>query len=329
MQPIIRSEQKTSVDRLLEYLEEVQPKLENQLTNLYGSFSTLEKGKKLRGCLCVLVNRSLGGRERRAVFYGALVELIHAGTLLQDDWLDNHLVRRDSVPYYIFSGPKRAVLEAEKMFTLALREAAVLGKDEAEEVATCLHEVLEGVLKEDLSFLLETAINDISSLPSYTSLVKEKTGRLFACATHLGQLSCQEKISPAQRHAWERYGRCVGAAYQMVDDLVEVQAAAAGEMSLTQLPAFTLTAFTHYPEKFVSKWLDPTEWSGDTSGSSAVLKEMAEKLRPKLRRKAAKMITKAQSAVDSLRLRDDYSGLLKAYPLLATRKMKEEEELLP
>ena len=80
----------------------------------------LADGKRLRGCLACLVVEALGGRIESALPAGLAVEIIHAASLVHDDFVDGDALRRGRAAAWTVLTPRRAVLLADVMFATAI-----------------------------------------------------------------------------------------------------------------------------------------------------------------------------------------------------------------
>jgi geranylgeranyl diphosphate synthase type II len=187
-------------------------------------------GKRIRPILCIAaanaVNRSTD--LPAAVMNAACsLEMIHTYSLIHDDLpaLDNDDFRRGKPTCHKVFGEAIAILAGDALFTLAMQTLAVIeGRDAARVVA----------LIRELSFASGTVdgmiggqVTDIESerLPPAAELLdsihRAKTGALLCASVRMGGIAGgggEEQIA-----ALSRYGGHVGLAFQIVDDILDVE----------------------------------------------------------------------------------------------------------
>lgn len=174
----------------------------------------LQGGKRVRPLLSLAAAVACGGEPRRALAAGAAVEWLHQGSLVIDDVLDRAALRRGgptlhtatSVPFaagvtgFVFSRIHRA-----------LRGMHPGIRDRLVEAATALVEGEQAELRHTRDRQLD--------LTGYYRIIEGKTARLFACAAAVGGLSVE--APPARIKELARFGREVGLAFQIIDDLLD------------------------------------------------------------------------------------------------------------
>ena len=177
----------------------------------------LNGGKRLRGCLVLLMNEALGGAPAAAIPRAMAVECVQSASLIHDDFIDGDTVRRDRPATWTVQGPRRAVLLGDVIFATALRRMAELGPEDCGVLADAIATMAAGAYLEPLAFsdLAQDAGSDVTSL--YPRLIYLKTAALFGAAAKLGALAAELPASTATQ-AFE-YGVRIGEAYQMADDV--------------------------------------------------------------------------------------------------------------
>ncbi len=210
------------------YAREAIPLIDSKLTEMAKKlhFSKhmlfqLTGGKRLRAVLCLLTCEALGGRKEDALEYAAAVEMIHAGTLTHDDYVDRHRARRGKTPLYAAIGPRKAVLLADLLMSAAIKlTRSEDGSKDA--LSEAVYNVARGAVVEPLGFkdiALSLVYGNIQE-ELYESIVKLKTGELFATACKLGAIAARAS-SNLQEKAYV-YGLLCGMAFQVADDLVDL-----------------------------------------------------------------------------------------------------------
>ena len=196
-------------------------------------YAALGGGKRLRAFL-VLQSGRLFGVDRRALGrIAAAVECLHAYSLVHDDLpaMDDDDFRRGKPSLHKAFDEATAILAGDALLTLAF---GLIGSPEAHgdpfvrcELITKLataagHGGMVGGQMMDLAFEGENP-----PLPEITRLARMKTAALVTFCCEAGAI--MGKASAAARQALAAYGQEVGLAYQIVDDLLDLE----GEVSET------------------------------------------------------------------------------------------------
>ena len=185
--------------------------------------ATLEAGKKIRGCLVCLISDALGGELEAATHRAIAVELIQAATLIHDDFVDQDNLRGKRAAAWTLEGARRAVLIGDVMFASAIKMMNDLSCEDGRAVSHAIAQVSGGALHEPLDPL--TLAQEIKGggfkNQIYDRMIQLKTGILFATACQLGALAA-EADDPLRKISF-LYGLRIGEAYQMADDLKEVE----------------------------------------------------------------------------------------------------------
>lgn len=221
--------------RFQDYAASVKPALDRayagELTRVLGcggpdpkeaGLPSLTAGKKLRGTLLCLVVSALGGALAEALPGAVAIELIQAATLLHDDFVDQHRARRRQPALWTLQGARRAVLLGDVIFSSAIHMMASRGREDGLIVARAIAEVARGAYQEPLDpAALLAALNRGMEPGAYEKIIDLKTAVLFAAACQLGAVSAG--AGSEGQGAWRRYGLRVGQAYQLADDLQDVE----------------------------------------------------------------------------------------------------------
>ena len=248
----------------LDYAASVKPALDSayagELTRVFGDggpnarevgLSSLTAGKKLRGTLLCLVASALGGTLAEALPRAVAIELIQAATLLHDDFVDQHRTRRHLPALWTLQGARRAVLLGDVIFSSAIHMMGEQGREDGLIVARAIAEISRGAYQEPLdpAALLDVPERGMEAAV-YEKIIDLKTAVLFGAACQLGALSAG--AGSENQDAWRRYGLMVGQAYQLADDLQDVERALArGEVIPAEMtglvPAFRFFIPTSRP----------------------------------------------------------------------------------
>jgi secondary thiamine-phosphate synthase enzyme len=173
-------------------------------------------GKRFRPFLVLLAAHLGPARDPlRAATLAAAVELIHAASLVHDDYVDESPRRRGRVTVAAAEGPERAVAVGDYYFAKATRLIAELGNPE---VTVTIAAAMEAICRSQIDDL-EFRGRYPGDEATYLQVVRGKTAALITAAGVAGaQLAGAE---PEVVERVRRYGDAVGVAFQMTDDLVD------------------------------------------------------------------------------------------------------------
>lgn len=246
MRPVTRpdgrlAERWTDEARRLETaLAEALPAAETPPASLHQAmrYATLGGGKRLRGLLVVLAAEAVGGSPDSVQSAACAVELIHAYSLIHDDLpcMDDDDWRRGRPATHRVFGEALALLAGDALLTLAF-EILVSGGHRAglasEPLAQAVAELAQaagslGMVGGQVDDLLaEGRSVDLTGL---TGIHRRKTGALIRAAVRLGALL--GGAEPRRLAALTRYAEALGLAFQITDDLLDVE----GEAGRTGKP---------------------------------------------------------------------------------------------
>lgn len=172
-------------------------------------------GKRLRPLLAVLASRAGGGEVEPAVAAGCAAELIHTATLFHDDVVDGGSVRRGRPAARMIYGNGLAVLVGDFFLARGLELVAATGiMAMVHTLAATVTEMAEGEVAQ-----LEGAGNPDATIASYLQVVDRKTASLLSWCARVGGV-----LGPALDGPLGRYGRALGRAFQIVDDILDCTA---------------------------------------------------------------------------------------------------------
>ena len=179
-------------------------------------YTFAHSGKRLRPLLVFMCGYNGPQVDPGLVKAAAVVELVHLATLVHDDILDDAGMRHKAPTVVVEHGPHVAVLLGDALFAEALRMAAEYPTPEvcrAVALATrkvCAGEIGQTFQRGDLH----------TSVADYLRVIEGKTADLFAVSCYLGALLAHPRDGFPQ--AAEVYGRHLGIAYQMFDDVADL-----------------------------------------------------------------------------------------------------------
>jgi geranylgeranyl pyrophosphate synthase len=171
-------------------------------------------GKRLRPLLVLICG---GARQDDALVRAAAsVELIHMATLVHDDVVDNALLRRGRPTVFASGGRAAATATGDFLFSRAL---ALLASNEDSEQVRLLAGACLALARGELAQRHDAYRTDVDEA-RYLTRCELKTARLFAAACALGARAVGRPGHEAL--ALQEYGRHLGLAFQLLDDLLDV-----------------------------------------------------------------------------------------------------------
>ncbi len=173
-------------------------------------------GKQLRPALLLLVARACGRVQPEHHILAAVVEMVHIATLVHDDVLDDADIRRRAATVNRLWGTECAVLTGDFLFSHAFTLCSSLASPFAAQVIgrTAIR-LCEGEMMQDAN-----CHNYALSEREYFEIIERKTASLIAACGLLG--AHYAGADPAVVHAMEEFGRSLGIAFQITDDVLDL-----------------------------------------------------------------------------------------------------------
>jgi len=173
-------------------------------------------GKRVRPALALLAGRLAGEACEATYDVAVVVELIHLASLIHDDVVDDSSQRRARLTANRVWGNKNAVLVADFTHAVAYR---LLTRRCSVEVIDRVTSVVIGMVEGELTQMYNEGSLDVAE-QLYFEMIGHKTAGLMELAAELGaQVSGGAAWALA---ALREYGRCIGLAFQVVDDLLDI-----------------------------------------------------------------------------------------------------------
>lgn len=174
-------------------------------------------GKRLRPALLLLAAAAVGTVGPAHITLAVVMEMIHTATLVHDDVLDEASLRRHVDTVNARWGNKSGVLLGDFLFSHAFFLSASLDDAYAcRLIGRSTNIVCEGEMRQ-----IRSGGNLELSEAEYLSIIDAKTAELCACCCRLGAHFAG--ATPDQEEALARYGRNLGIAFQIVDDLLDLE----------------------------------------------------------------------------------------------------------
>lgn len=175
-------------------------------------------GKRIRPTIAILVAHALGYQGNLHLTNAALIEFIHTATLLHDDVVDNSTMRRGKVTANNIFGNAASVLVGDFIYTRAFQMMTQIG---SMRVLSIMSEAVN-VIAEGEVLQLMNCNNSLISEESYMRVIYNKTARLFEVAAQVSAILAD--ASPGYEEALKKYGRYLGTAFQLIDDVLDYSA---------------------------------------------------------------------------------------------------------
>jgi len=192
-------------------------------------YAVLGGGKRIRPILAIAAAEACGADAQALLKPFAALELIHTYSLVHDDLpaLDNDDLRRGRKTTHVVFGEAMGILTGDALLTAAFSWLAspIEGVDAARQVRA-IAEVARAV---DSTGMIGGQVADIApasnDLQQLQFIHRNKTGKLLTASVLLGGLLAG--ASDDQLAALQRYGEATGLAFQIVDDLLDIEESAA------------------------------------------------------------------------------------------------------
>jgi octaprenyl-diphosphate synthase len=187
------------------------------LIDQIGQYIVNAGGKRIRPKLVLLFSQALGysGPVRHEL--AAIVEFIHTATLLHDDVVDESALRRGRATANAMFGNAASVLVGDFLYSRAFQMMVGVNRMRVLDVlADATNTIAEGEVLQ----LMNTHDPDIS-VDDYLRVIRFKTAKLFEASARLGAVVADAPLEVEEASA--SFGRCLGTAFQLVDDLLDYE----------------------------------------------------------------------------------------------------------
>jgi octaprenyl-diphosphate synthase len=206
-----------------EYLERINGAIERELSRysdsrFHGPLKyALDGGKRIRPLVLLLAAEAAGRSDGEKVLDAAVaVELLHAESIIHDDIIDQEASRRGRAAFHVRYGYSTSLLTADFVFAMIL---AIAARYPDRRVATTISNAAMNMCEGEYAEL--TIDPEVYPLDwdEYLEVISKKTAALFETSVRLGGLV--GGASPEKLEALTEYGRCLGIAYQIHDDILD------------------------------------------------------------------------------------------------------------
>jgi octaprenyl-diphosphate synthase len=174
-------------------------------------------GKRIRPVLLLLSAKLFAHDERSAVRLGAVVEVIHTATLVHDDIIDEAKTRRGRPAANTQWGNSKCVLAGDWLYMQAFKIAV---EERNFRILDVLIDLTQQMVEGEL--LQMEKLGKCITLEEHFDLIFRKTACLFSVSMRMGALL--GKATNEQESRLGEYGRHLGLAFQIVDDVLDLTA---------------------------------------------------------------------------------------------------------
>jgi octaprenyl-diphosphate synthase len=182
-----------------------------------GEYLRAGGGKRIRPALLLLSSKLFGNGNRGAIQLGAVVEIIHTATLVHDDIIDEAQTRRGRAAANTQWGNSKCVLAGDWLYMQAFKIAV---QQRNFRVLDVLIDLTQTMVEGEL--LQMEKLGRLISLGEHFDLIFRKTACLFSICMRMGAIL--GGATPEQEEKLALYGRSIGMAFQIVDDVLDLTA---------------------------------------------------------------------------------------------------------
>lgn len=190
------------------------------LVEKIGHYIVESGGKRLRPLLVLLAANACQYKGDRHISLAAVIEFIHTATLLHDDVVDNSELRRGKDTANAKWGNAPSVLVGDFLYSRAFQIMVDIG---SLPIMGVISNATTVIAEGEVLQLLNSRNPDTTE-EAYMQVILGKTAMLFEAATEVGALLAN--ASDKERVAMRDYGRHIGIAFQLIDDVMDYKSTA-------------------------------------------------------------------------------------------------------
>jgi octaprenyl-diphosphate synthase len=185
------------------------------LVNQIAEYIISAGGKRIRPALVLLFANAWGYHGRDHLALAAIVEFIHTATLLHDDVVDESSLRRGRETANALFGNAASVLVGDFLYSRSFQMMVGINNMR---VMRILADATNVIAEGEVLQLLNMHDPDVSEA-RYLQVIRSKTAKLFEAAAQLGALIAGAPEDQVEAAA--EYGRSLGTAFQLIDDVLD------------------------------------------------------------------------------------------------------------
>jgi octaprenyl-diphosphate synthase len=187
------------------------------LINQISRYIVTAGGKRIRPRLLLLFSEAFGFDGPDRLELAAVVEFIHTATLLHDDVVDESSMRRGRATANAVFGNAASVLVGDFLYSRAFQMMVAVDRMRVLEV---LAEATNVIAEGEVLQLMNMHDADLA-VDDYLRVIRFKTAKLFEASARLGAVLGRADTDAEEAAA--AYGRALGTAFQLVDDLLDYE----------------------------------------------------------------------------------------------------------
>lgn len=195
---------------LLSYIIE-PPELAEVVT-----YALSQKGKKMRATMLTLACEAVGGNLSQAVVPAVVVEMVHNTSLVLDDIIDSAETRRSKPTINHKWGNQMALIACDALLALAIKQASKSNANVTSAIIECTATSMMSLAEGEAMELVQKSFG----IDDYYRIAERKTASLFMASAEVGGLVGGG--SKKEIEALRQYGKCLGIAFQIKDDILDV-----------------------------------------------------------------------------------------------------------
>lgn len=190
------------------------------LIDQLGHYIIESGGKRLRPALVLLSARAFAYPGDLHINLAAIIEFIHTATLLHDDVVDASLLRRGHITANQRWGNEASVLVGDFVYS---RTFQMMVEVDSMPVMRILSEATNVIAAGEVQQLINRHDPALTEA-GYLAVIRNKTAKLFEAAARLGAVISRRDA--AEEQAMADYGRRLGTAFQLIDDVLDYDSSA-------------------------------------------------------------------------------------------------------
>ncbi len=190
------------------------------LIDQLGHYIINSGGKRLRPAVVLLSSRLFSYQGDQNINLAAIIEFIHTATLLHDDVVDASLLRRGHETANQRWGNEASVLVGDFVYSRAFQ---MMVNVDSMRVMHILSEATNTIAEGEVQQLINRQDPDTTQ-ENYLKVIRHKTAKLFEAAAQLGAVISNR--SEKEIEAMAAYGRHLGTAFQLIDDVLDYSSSA-------------------------------------------------------------------------------------------------------
>ena len=176
---------------------------------IFTMLKNLNSGKKIRSKLIL----SIAGESQKTYELCAVIELIHLASLLHDDIIDESELRRGAKSVYVEFGAKNALMLGDILYSKAFYELSKLGQNFSLIISDAVSKLAIGELMD-----VNLSVDFNTDKEAYLKMIYNKTAVLIEASARCGAI-----IAGFDEEAFREYGKNLGLAFQMIDDILDIK----------------------------------------------------------------------------------------------------------